>query len=347
MSPESIIIDEPLQSGKHTYRNYTGSYAGAITARRALALSYNIPAIKALRSVGVQNGLDYLRKMNFPVHEHDGEASAIGGFTYGFTVERMTSGFATLGNQGQFNEPYMIQKIVDSEGKTIYEHEVDPVQVYSPQAAYWTTDMLRDVIRSGTGRAVSGPTAGYDAAGKTGTTNNAYDVWFIGYTPEIALGVWVGYDYNHRVNDQLARLLWGDIFRAVNQADPKLSPKGSRFKAQPALPHKCFECNRQVEKKEGEDKGNNNNQREGRRENRRGQQSSPPPQPSEPNPEPPPTNPIEPQEKVRLLIRTRRITETYLGLSHDPLWIIIQRGFFYFITPQNRGMGSKQLFWTK
>ncbi len=305
MSPESIIIDEELRSGNHVYRNYTGSYAGPITARRALALSYNIPAIKALRAVGVQNGLDYLRKMEFPVHENDGEASAIGGFTYGFTVEQMTSGFATLANEGKFNEPYMIEKIVDSEGNVVYEHEPNPVQVYSPQAAYWTTDMLRDVIRSGTGqRLISPVTAGYDAAGKTGTTNNAYDVWFIGYTPEIALGVWVGYDYNHRINDQLARLIWGDIFRAINKADPELSPKGSRFKPQPPLPHKCFECNRQVEKKEGENNNENGNQNnEGRNNqggNRRNQQPVHPPRNDNGNGNgnnpPPVTTPVEPPD---------------------------------------------------
>lgn len=254
ISPESIIIDEPLSHAGGTYRNYTNQYAGAMTAREALKKSMNIPSIKVLRKVGVQNGLDYLRKMNFPVHEHDGEAAAIGGFTYGFDVQTMTAGYAMMGNEGKFNEPYMIEKITDSNGKVIYEHKNEPVQVFSPQAAYWTTDMLRDVIKSGTGTYVGARHPGYDLAGKTGTTNNAFDVWFIGYTPDVSLGVWIGYEYNKRVaNDKRARIVWSSIFSAINKADPKLAPKSSRFKSQPGTSFKCFECGRAKEAK-GKDK---------------------------------------------------------------------------------------------
>ncbi|MFC4076776.1 transglycosylase domain-containing protein [Salinithrix halophila] len=257
ISPESIMIDEPLAHASGVYRNYTRRYDGAMTAREALMKSINIPAIKALRAVGVQAGLDYLRKMNFPVHEHDGEASAIGGFTYGFTPQRMAAGYAMLGNQGKFNEPFMIQRIEDANGKVVYEHKQDPVQVFSSRAAYWTTDMLRDVVRKGTGNYIGARAPGYDLAGKTGTTNNTSDVWFMGYTPDITLGVWIGYDQNKSLpNDKRAKIVWSAIFNAITKKDSKLSPPGHRFKYQSPLPYKCFECNKVKKKEENDGDGN-------------------------------------------------------------------------------------------
>lgn len=265
ITPGSTIIDEPLRaqgtSGK-IYRNANGKYSGPVTAKYALQWSLNIPAIKVFRSVGLENGFDYIRKMGFSVHPYDGEASVIGGLTYGFTVERMTAGFAMLGNGGKFNEPYMIEKIVDSSGKTVYEHKPEPVQVLSPQAAYMTTDMLRAVVRGGTGQYVGSGFGGYDLAGKTGTTQNDYDLWFIGYTPKVAMGVWVGYDYNHRIsNSNRAKIVWRSIFQSVLKADPNLSPPQLRFKNPGGLPsqQKCFECGRkkEFEKKDQKDEKNN------------------------------------------------------------------------------------------
>ncbi|MBN2908774.1 penicillin-binding protein [Polycladomyces sp. WAk] len=235
ITPETKIKDEELKAadgtGK-TYRNASKKYAGDVTAREALAKSLNIPAIKVFRMVGKERAFSYLEKMGFRFHPYDGEASAIGGLTYGFTVQRMTSGYAALANQGKFNEPYMIQKIIDSTGKVVYEHKPNPVQVYSPRAAYATTDMLRDVIKNGTGKLIGQRIRGYDIAGKSGTTQNQYDVWFIGYSPRVALGVWVGYDYNKKMyNDTVAKEAWATYFKAIMQADPNLQPKGERFAA--------------------------------------------------------------------------------------------------------------------
>lgn len=287
ITPNSIIIDEPLKArgSSKVYRNATGQYKGPVTAKTALQWSYNIPAIKVFRAVGLENGFSYLRKMNFPVHPYDGEASVIGGLTYGFTVERMTAGYAMIANGGQFNEPYMIEKIVDSSGKTVYEHKPDPVQVMSPQAAYMLTDMLKAVVRGGTAQYIGSGFGGYDLAGKTGTTQNEYDLWFVGYTPKVAMGVWVGYDYNHRIsNSNRAKIVWRSIFQAVLKADPNLSPRHLRFKNPGGLPsqQKCFECGRQKEfEKQDKDKGKNNQQ-----------QQQPRPQP-QPQPQPGPDNPGE------------------------------------------------------
>lgn len=284
ISPDSVIIDEPLRArgtSGHVYRNYNDKYAGAMTAREALMTSMNIPAIKVLRAVGVQTGLDYLRKMNFPISEGMGESVAIGGFTYGFSVQRMTSGFAMLGNQGKFNEPFLISKIENPEGEVIYQHKADPVQVMSPKAAYWTTDMLKDVVRKGTGVRIGRNFSGYHLAGKTGTTNDTKDVWFIGYTPEVALGTWIGYDNPRQVgNDLLAKQAWINMFRAVNNADPNLVT-GADFPKQPGYDFKCFECKKEKKKEEKKKKKKENQKKE-------------PPHQPQPNPGTPPQPPGPP-----------------------------------------------------
>src|SRR5690606_24787677 len=126
---------------------------------------------------------------------------------------------------------------------------------------------------------------GDDLAGETSAAQNEYDLWFVGYAPKVAMGVWVGYDYNHRIsNSNRAKIVWRSIFQAVLKADPNLSPRHLRFKNPGGLPsqQKCFECGRQKEfEKQDKDKGENNQQQ---------QQPRPQPQP-QPQPQPGPDNP--------------------------------------------------------
>ncbi|GGA49548.1 hypothetical protein GCM10007416_23290 [Kroppenstedtia guangzhouensis] len=233
VTPATIVVDEPLSvdgaEGK-TYKNYNNRYQGPVTVREALKWSLNIPAIKLLRKIGVHEGFRYLESMDFPIHPRDGEASAIGGFTRGFTVAEMTAGYAMLANHGEYRKPWLIRRIVDADGQVIYQYRPQPRHILSPSAAWLTTDMLRDVIQSGTGRWVGARARGHELAGKTGTTQNGHDVWFIGYTPRIALGVWVGYDYNHPLpDDRRAKRVWSRIFQTAVHARPRLSPKGATF----------------------------------------------------------------------------------------------------------------------
>lgn len=233
VTPATIVVDEPLSTddGKgKTYKNYNNRYRGPVTVREALTWSLNIPAIKLLREIGVREGFRYLEAMDFPIHPRDGEASAIGGFTRGFTVAEMTAGYAMLANHGEYRKPWLIRRITDADGHVIYQHRSQPRQILSPGAAWLTTDILRDVIRNGTGRWVGARARGHQLAGKTGTTQNGHDVWFIGYTPRIALGVWIGYDYNHPLpDDRRAKRVWSRIFRSAVHTRPRLSPKGVTF----------------------------------------------------------------------------------------------------------------------
>lgn len=237
--PGSILVDEPIQAQgneQKVYHNYHKRYQGPVTLRQALRWSLNIPAIQVFRQIGPKTGFQYLKKMNFPIHRRDGEASAIGGFTRGFTVGEMTAGYAMLANQGLYQEPVLIKTITDSSGRVVYRHSFTPRRILSSQAAYLTTDLLRDVMTQGTGRRVGSRIKGYDIAGKTGTTQNKQDVWFIGYTPRVALGVWVGYDFNHPLpNDKRAKDIWTRLFRQAIQTKPDISPPQERFTQPEAL----------------------------------------------------------------------------------------------------------------
>lgn len=236
LQPGTILDDSEKTArgpGGHKYGNYTGRYYGPVTAREALKNSYNVASVDAFRKVGVQNGYDFIAKMNMPVEDKFRVESGVLG-SIEFTPEQMAAAYATFGNQGKFNEPYLISRIENADGDIVYEHKPKTKEVMSPQSAYLLTDVLRDVIRSGTGTYIGARIGGYDVAGKTGTTQDSKDVWFVGYTPKIALSVWVGYDYERstptvRPNDQLARIMWAQFFNTIQATAPDLSPAGARF----------------------------------------------------------------------------------------------------------------------
>ncbi|MGA9172683.1 MAG: transglycosylase domain-containing protein, partial [Thermoactinomyces sp.] len=187
ISPDTLVLDEkiPRSDGSGYYENSGKTYHGPVTVRNALKWSYNIPAIKVFNRLGHNVGFDFLRKLGIPPDPRDGEAAAIGGQTRGYTVAKMTAAFATFGNQGNYNSPYLVSKVTDASGHVIWEHKQAPVRIFSPQTSYQVTDMLRDVVNSGTGVFIGSRIHGYDLAGKTGTSSDDRDLWFIGYTPQV------------------------------------------------------------------------------------------------------------------------------------------------------------------
>lgn len=271
ISPSSVIIDEPIRKAgtRSVYRNADGNYRGPVTATEALKKSLNIPAVKIFRQLGFEKGKQYLEQMNLPIHKRDNgvEAIALGGFTYGYTVKDMTGAFAMIANYGKFNKAHLIDRIVTADGKEIYNYKRDfkPKQIFQPQVAYQLIKMLRQVVTSGTATTIGSRTYGYNVAGKTGTTTSQYDLWFVGFTPEISLGVWSGYDYNYVGNQNLAKNAWVKIFKAAAESNPELIKKGSNFKDPGgSLPHKCFECNKKSKYGPKEKQENKNEKREKR-----------------------------------------------------------------------------------
>ncbi|MBO9608281.1 MAG: transglycosylase domain-containing protein [Paenibacillaceae bacterium] len=209
IQPGGVIDDTPVilkdgqTNGYFIPENWDKQFHGLITARQALNSSYNIPAIKLfLYDVGINQAWDFVRKMGITsITKEDSYAQTgvIGGLTKGVSVEEMTNAYATFANKGVFYDAFMISKIVDSKGKTIYEHTAKPVSVFSPETSYLMTDMMRTVITSGTANDLVAQKkfkhyGQVPVVGKTGSTQDDADAWFVGYSPDVTVGVWAGYD---------------------------------------------------------------------------------------------------------------------------------------------------------
>lgn len=244
LQPASVLDDVPLYAydySKGSYKrfsNFSGRYYGLVTVRKALEQSYNIPAIKAMQRAAEQNGeavLNFLQQMGLEQITADDLSilpSAIGGGSWNVSVEELTAAFATFANQGQYIEPYLIERIETMDREVVYQHEVKPVQVFSPQTAFLITDTLRDVVRSGTASLIGNRVGQVDLAGKTGTTSDTYDYWFIGYTPQISLGLWRGYELNDSLSAGYSRrhqILWAELFNTIRQIRPELVDSQQRF----------------------------------------------------------------------------------------------------------------------
>jgi penicillin-binding protein len=239
ISPNSIVVDEEtVFPGNYIPKNANNSFKGPVTVRDALKWSRNVPAVKVYFETGVKKSLSYVKKMGVSsiVDSDYYLPTALGGFTHGISVEELTNAYATFPNEGNFIDAYLIERIENSEHEVVYQHEVKPVRVFSPQTSWMITDMLRDVITSGTGTKVRQYTRGLDVAGKTGTTQDERDKWFIGYTPDISLGVWVGYDKKYKLHKSSfynAQIIWGKVLNSVLDIDPNLSPAGNYMKRPP------------------------------------------------------------------------------------------------------------------
>ena len=190
-SPDDIVVDEKWEGGP---KNSNGGYSGKITVRTAVETSKNTIAWKLFEEITPAIGLQYLLNMNFTKIDRNDyyPAASLGGFTTGVSSVEMASAFATLENDGIFREPTCIVKIMDTNGQTIAGDWMDSWIVYDDNAARIMTDVLKGVFTKGTGKGLG--LSNMAAAGKTGTTDDKKDGWFVGYTPYYTTSVWVGYD---------------------------------------------------------------------------------------------------------------------------------------------------------
>ncbi|CAM3722572.1 penicillin-binding protein 1A [Cohnella lubricantis] len=243
ISPASVLDDSPIilnngGTSKHIPKNSNNRYSGLVTARTALAQSLNIPALKVyLDKVTIPEALAFARKMGITTlveQDYQAQTGVIGGLTYGVSVEELTGAYGAIGNKGVLNEPYLIEEIVDAKGEDVYKHEPNPQRVASEQSAYLMTDMLKSVIQEGTATSLKSLFKGYGKipfVGKTGTTQNYSDVWFEGYTPDITLGVWTGYEKSiytlSTAGHNRSKEIWAKIMNAVTEAKPELFPTES------------------------------------------------------------------------------------------------------------------------
>ncbi|MED4453198.1 transglycosylase domain-containing protein [Metabacillus fastidiosus] len=243
VQPGTVIADTPFSIKQYNYSptNYGGAYHGLASARVALQYSYNVPAVKTYYKIMNQNPLSYLEKMGFSSLDKSdigSPALSLGGMTNGVTVEENVNAFATFANSGKFTDAYMIEKIETSEGKVIYEHKVKQTDVFSPQTAFLTIDMMRDVISKGTAASLNGYMKFHaDWAGKTGTGQDYKDAWFVASNPNVTFGTWIGYDkpkpleVNYKGLSYSKRniFLWAKLMNTAYDTEPELIAPKERF----------------------------------------------------------------------------------------------------------------------
>jgi 1A family penicillin-binding protein len=175
-----------------TPRNYGGEKFGRLSLRQALAHSNNVITVKLLDSLGVASFVDFAGRLGLPLRARNDLSLALG--TEEVTLVELVQAYAPLANGGLRPEARTILRIVDRRRNAVTEFEPALTQVLDAGTAYITTAMLQDVLRSGTAKSLAAFSRVRPAAGKTGTTDDYRDAWFIGYTPQLITGVWVGYD---------------------------------------------------------------------------------------------------------------------------------------------------------
>jgi penicillin-binding protein 1A len=194
-TPASILIDAPITypagNGQlYSPHNYDHKFEGAITLRHALEESRNIPAIKMMDTLGPKNVLDYAKRFGFeedfppylPIALGAGDA----------TLLETTSAYSVFPNQGVRMKPFAVLKVQDRDRNLLEENRGEPVDVIRADTAFVMTNLLRGVVLRGTGAAAA--SLNWPLAGKTGTVDDNTDAWFVGFDPDITVGVWVGND---------------------------------------------------------------------------------------------------------------------------------------------------------
>ncbi|MFT8322991.1 MAG: PBP1A family penicillin-binding protein [Bacillus sp. (in: firmicutes)] len=196
----STLQDKPFKKGDYEPQNFTKTYKGEVPMYEALEQSLNVPAVWLLDKIGLDKGLDSLKRFGIPLDKEDEYLGiALGGMHKGVSPLEMAEAYSTFPNDGVRMESHLITKIVGPTGSIIAEYKPQSTKVTSKAVANDITSMLLDVIKSGTGQGAK--VTGFQIAGKTGSTQLPYknisgtkDQWFVGYTPNLVGAMWLGYD---------------------------------------------------------------------------------------------------------------------------------------------------------
>ncbi len=220
LTPATVIVDEPTSfdagAGQPAYapRNYDGKFEGPLTLRTALERSRNIPAVKVMAMLGPAQVVPYAARFGLPGSLPPFLSSALGAGES--TLLALTSAYSAFPNHGVRMSPVQVLSVSDREGLTLEEHSPVAHDALRADTAYVMTSLLRGVVQRGT--AASAASLNWPLAGKTGTVNDYTDAWFVGFDPEITLGVWLGYDEkkpigNSETGTTAALPIWIDIMR--------------------------------------------------------------------------------------------------------------------------------------
>lgn len=202
VTANSVVLDEPYTINRKSFTNADNRFRGYITIREAIVNSVNIPAIKIMVRMGINKTVDYIKEFGITTitKEDYYPATALGGMAYGISPLEITNAYAVFANDGMKNDAYFIETITDRSDNLIYKHEFseeDVKRVVSSNTASEIKDILIDVVDRGTAKAAK---TAYVTAGKTGTTSNEKDLWFVGFTGKLVSSVWIGNLDNKSLN---------------------------------------------------------------------------------------------------------------------------------------------------
>ncbi len=234
-TPASIIVDEPISystgiQGSWQPENYDRKHYGPTRLREALAYSRNVVTVKLLQAVGIDKVISFVKDMGIEGELPRDLTISLGSLS--ISPLQLASAYAAFANGGVKYKEMSIKYITDSKGNVLEENQPEGLVVISPQTSFLITSMLEDVIKYGTGRRAS---IGIPAAGKTGTSNDYKDAWFVGYTPNLLSCVWVGFDDMKRslgageVGGRAAAPIWSNFMRnTLDLSEPQgfLIPEG-------------------------------------------------------------------------------------------------------------------------
>jgi len=241
----SVIVDAPIAfdtgdtDSVWKPQNYDMKFKGATLFRTGLIDSRNVITVKILQDIGIRYAIDYARKLGITAKLDRNLALALG--SSGLSLLELVKSYSVFANQGRLIDPCFIQKVVDRDGNVLMEYYPNPRQVIEDSTAYIMTHLMEEVVLYGTGKRVKA--LGRPAAGKTGTTNDLYDAWFVGYTPEYVTGVWVGFDDrkslgSKETGSQAASPIWLDFMQKALEGKPV-----SVFQPPPSVVFKKIDVN--------------------------------------------------------------------------------------------------------
>jgi penicillin-binding protein 1A len=227
-TPATVIVDEPFSyvdvPGKEPWepQNFDREFWGPITLRTALNFSRNVATVKIAQAIGIDYVIEYAKNLGIKSNLEPNLSLALGASNV--SLLELTSAYGVFAAQGYRAEPFLITRILDKDGNILEEVDPSAVEVISPQTSYLVTSLLQSVIQEGTGQGARA--LGRPAAGKTGTTNDVRDAWFIGFVPQrLVAGAWIGYDIEkplgtHETGAVAALPIWLEFMKEAVAGEP-------------------------------------------------------------------------------------------------------------------------------
>lgn len=227
----SIIDDSPLViQGKQWPKNWYSGYRGLYTLRQSVEQSVNVNAVKVFQDIGVDKSVKSLKDFGVTtivesgdVNDMNAAALALGGMTKGISPLEMCAGYATIANDGIYTSPVSYTKVTNKNGDIILERTPETHRVLDEGAAFIMRDILRSTVTNGLAKAANIGT--HPTAGKTGTTTDQYDAWFVGFTPLYTASLWIGNDVNIELSQgsSAATKVWSKVMKQIHKDLPKAS----------------------------------------------------------------------------------------------------------------------------